>query len=36
MKDTTRQIIIEIASTAGAFAIELWRKIAKKSKKGDQ
>lgn len=31
MKDTTRQIIIEVAST---FAVELWRKVAKNSEKG--
>lgn len=34
MKDTTRQIIIEVASTIAAFAVELWRKVAKNSEKG--
>ncbi len=34
MKDTTRQIIIEVASTVVAFAVELWRKVAKNSEKG--
>lgn len=33
MKDTTRQIIIEIASTVAAFAVEFWRKVAKNSEK---
>lgn len=34
MKDTTRQIIIEVTSTIAAFAVELWRKVAKNSEKG--
>lgn len=29
MKDTTRQIIIEVTSTIAAFAVECWRKVAK-------
>lgn len=29
MKDTTRQIIIEVASTIAAFTVECWRKVAK-------
>lgn len=33
MRDTTRQIIIEITSTVAAFAVELWRKVAKNSDK---
>lgn len=34
MRDTTRQIIIEITSTVAAFAVEFWRKVAKNSEKG--
>ena len=33
MKDTTRQIIIEITSTVAAAAVELWRKVAKDSER---
>ena len=33
MKDTTRQIIIEVASTFAACAVEFWRKVAKDSDK---
>lgn len=34
MKDTTRQVLIEVVSTVAACAIELWRKATKKSEKG--
>jgi len=33
MKDTTRQVIIELGSTFAAFVVELWRKVAKNEKK---
>lgn len=33
MRDTTRQIIIEITSTVAAFAVEFWRKVVKDSER---
>ena len=33
MSESTRKFLIEVASTVGAIALELWRKVSKREEK---
>lgn len=33
MSESTRKFLIEVASTVGAIALELWRKVSKRDNK---
>lgn len=36
MTETTKRALIEIGSTVAAFAVEVWRKLAKRKEKKEE